>query len=185
MEAIKSGAIRLAPKAMAILVTILLSVIANFIYDAAKSYAITSRSDSPRVVKEVRREIKRIQREKAPFPADLRVVMAGELVVRRGPGQSMPAVGRLYAADLVWLVKTRNRSWSLVEFEDGEGEVVLRGWVFSRHIKPLTGGGRSLRHQTGSRRLPPGAGAFDSGYTDTAERSEDLLDELGFGEDRP
>ncbi len=30
---------------------------------------------------------------------------------------------------------------------------------------------------------PPGAGAFDSGHTDTADRAEDLLDELGFGAD--
>ncbi len=34
-------------------------------------------------------------------------------------------------------------------------------------------------------KLPPGAGAFDSGHTDTADRAEELLDELGFGEDRP
>lgn len=31
------------------------------------------------------------------------------------------------------------------------------------------------------RRLPPGAGAFDSGHLDTAERAEELLGELGFG----
>lgn len=31
--------------------------------------------------------------------------------------------------------------------------------------------------------LPPGEGAFDSGKKDTAERSEELLTELGFGQD--
>ncbi len=31
------------------------------------------------------------------------------------------------------------------------------------------------------RRVPPGAGAFDSGRTDTAERAEDLLADAGFG----
>ncbi|HTG35312.1 MAG TPA: AbrB/MazE/SpoVT family DNA-binding domain-containing protein [Thermoanaerobaculia bacterium] len=36
-----------------------------------------------------------------------------------------------------------------------------------------------------TRKLPPGAGAFDSGYTDTAERAEEVLGELGFGKDRP
>jgi len=43
----------------------------------------------------------------------------------------------------------------------------------------------SLRSQLASRpkRLPPGAGAFDSGHADTAERGEELLGELGFGED--
>ena len=32
---------------------------------------------------------------------------------------------------------------------------------------------------------PPGAGAFASGRGDTAERAEDLLGELGFGEAEP
>lgn len=32
---------------------------------------------------------------------------------------------------------------------------------------------------------PPGAGAFDSGHTDTAERHEELLGELGFGTEAP
>lgn len=32
-------------------------------------------------------------------------------------------------------------------------------------------------------RRPPGAGAFASGRTDTAERAEELLAETGFGED--
>ena len=31
--------------------------------------------------------------------------------------------------------------------------------------------------------IPPGAGAFQSGHVDTAERAEELLGELGFGED--
>lgn len=34
------------------------------------------------------------------------------------------------------------------------------------------------------RRLPPGMGAFESGYTDTAERAEETLGELGFGAER-
>lgn len=32
------------------------------------------------------------------------------------------------------------------------------------------------------REPPPGGGAFDSGHRDTAERNEELLAELGFGE---
>jgi hypothetical protein len=34
------------------------------------------------------------------------------------------------------------------------------------------------------RKLPPGGGAFDSGHTDTASRTEEVLGELGFGKDR-
>lgn len=32
------------------------------------------------------------------------------------------------------------------------------------------------------RALPPGAGEFDSGFTDTAGRTDVVLDETGFGE---
>lgn len=32
-------------------------------------------------------------------------------------------------------------------------------------------------------RRPPGAGAFSSGRTDTAERAEEVLAETGFGDD--
>jgi predicted DNA-binding antitoxin AbrB/MazE fold protein len=42
----------------------------------------------------------------------------------------------------------------------------------------------AFRHSRGPRKVPPGAGAFDSGHTDTAERAEVLLEELAFGEDR-
>jgi hypothetical protein len=43
----------------------------------------------------------------------------------------------------------------------------------------------TLRERLKSRPRPrsPHAGAFDSGYTNTAERAEELLGELGFGED--
>jgi len=41
----------------------------------------------------------------------------------------------------------------------------------------------ALRNQLGKRpaKAPPGAGAFDSGHTDTAERAEELLRRSGFG----
>jgi hypothetical protein len=183
LKAIKSGAIALAPGAAKVLLAILISVIGNFIYDTAKSYVAANVLKTPHVEKAVNQAVKRLQASGASFPLDMRVVIAGELLVRRGPRQSTPVVGRLYAADFVWLLKTRNRSWSLVEFHDDEGEVVLKGWVFSRYIRSLKGGGRSYKKRQA--KLPPGAGAFDSGHRDTAERSEELLGELGFGEDRP
>lgn len=45
---------------------------------------------------------------------------------------------------------------------------------------------RAARESIGGelRDPPPGAGAFESGYSDTAERAEELLGEMGFGEDR-
>jgi len=37
-------------------------------------------------------------------------------------------------------------------------------------------------HRTRSR-LPPGVGAFDSGFRDTAEHAEEILRQTGFGEE--
>lgn len=42
----------------------------------------------------------------------------------------------------------------------------------------------ALTGPSGTRRMPPGAGAFDSGYTDTADRADEILGELRFGEPR-
>lgn len=36
-----------------------------------------------------------------------------------------------------------------------------------------------------ARKAPPGAGAFSSGRSDTAERAEEVLTETGFGVGRP
>jgi bifunctional DNA-binding transcriptional regulator/antitoxin component of YhaV-PrlF toxin-antitoxin module len=36
-----------------------------------------------------------------------------------------------------------------------------------------------------ARKIPPGAGAFDSGHEDTADRADGLLNELGFGKHHP
>ncbi|HEV2853302.1 MAG TPA: SH3 domain-containing protein [Thermoanaerobaculia bacterium] len=134
-----TGTFRLSPKATAVLLAILINLISNFLYDTTKAFLLAEPKTAPRVSKELKREVKKVRRTVSSLPGDLRVVVASELIVRQGPGQSTPAVGRLYGADLVWLIKARNRSWSLVEFQDEDGEVVLQGWVFSRYIQPLRG----------------------------------------------
>jgi hypothetical protein len=39
---------------------------------------------------------------------------------------------------------------------------------------------KKLERSSQARKVPPGAGAFDSGHTDTADRAEELLRELEF-----
>jgi Ribbon-helix-helix protein, copG family len=57
-------------------------------------------------------------------------------------------------------------------------EALRRGEPMSELIRD------ALRAYLGRRpaQAPPGAGAFDSGHSDTAERAEDLLEELSFPE---
>jgi hypothetical protein len=142
LASILSGSIHLPPKAIAALFVILLNLVSAFIYDTTKSFLLVKKGQAPRIATKVKREIRKIQRAVDSLPKDLYVVTASELTIRQGPARRTPAVGRLYGADLVWLISTRNQSWSLVEFQGEDGEVVLRGWVFSRYLKPLRGRSR-------------------------------------------
>ena len=146
-----SGSIHLSPRAGAILLTILLNLISSLLFDTTKSFLLTRTKHAPRIAPEIRREIRKLQAEIPDLPADLRVVLARELTARRAPRKSSPAVGRLYGGDLVRLVNNRGRSWALVEFRDKDGEIVLRGWVFSRSIEPLRRHGRKSRALRGGR----------------------------------
>ena len=101
------------------------------------------RHSKPTIVKEFRVAIRQIDPVIArELPYQARVVIAPILIVRLHPAQRSPQVGRLYAGDVIFLEAVRKRSWSLVEYRDDEGEVAIRGWVFSRYIASLNGGRR-------------------------------------------
>lgn len=130
----------MGPKAGAIVLSLLLSVLANFIYDAIRVDSASKEGASP-IVKEVRREARK-PRGSSVIPLDAHVVVARVLTVRSGPGKKYLGVGFLYAGDMVLVIQTRSRSWSLVQFEDQNGEVLIRGWVFSRYVCRLHGSGK-------------------------------------------
>jgi UDP-2,3-diacylglucosamine pyrophosphatase LpxH len=65
-------------------------------------------------------------------------------------------------------------------FQVAGGEVrLLDAWFNSRAVEWLP------QLEPSPAEPPLGAGAFDSGRTDTASRAEEVLGELGFGKDRP
>src|SRR3954467_9123877 len=130
LNSLGSGGLRLPVGVRKYLVAILINLISSFIFAySVDVYRSWSSAEPPKVSKIAKREVRNIQKQVAYLPCDIRVVIARELTVRRGPGSSTPAVGRLYAGDLVVRIKIRNRSWSLVEFKGENGEVVLQGWV--------------------------------------------------------
>lgn len=70
-------------------------------------------------------------------------------------------------------------------FLDEELELLIKLEAL-RQKKPMAEVIRATLRENLQPGLPPRShhgGAFDSGYTDTAERAEELLGELGFGED--
>jgi hypothetical protein len=139
LSQIKSGAIRLGPKALYCLMTIVLAVIGNLTTDLVKINLLNNGMKAPHVTKVIREGVRKLQKEGVLVPGYARVVIVDELLVRSGPSQKNPAIGRLFAGDLVCLIDRRNRSWSLIEFKDRDDEVVLRGWVFSRYVIHLRG----------------------------------------------
>jgi hypothetical protein len=69
---------------------------------------------------------------------------------------------------------------------DSDQEVLLRLEAERRGQTPerLREALREYLAQTPPPDPPPGAGAFDSGHADTAERAEEILRETGFGQGR-
>lgn len=64
---------------------------------------------------------------------DYRFVTADCLNVREQGSMDSRVIGRLHFGDVIRVVDKR-RHWTLVEWTDGEGQVRVRGWVFTRYI---------------------------------------------------
>jgi hypothetical protein len=69
---------------------------------------------------------------------------------------------------------------------DPEGELLqrLEAARSEKSVERLREDLRKYLSQKPRPDLPPGAGAFDSGHSDTAERAEEILKETGFGQGR-
>lgn len=123
----------------------LIHLLVTLVYDTAIGPKLHHEEKHPTIVKEIRTEAKRGQRTQVVIPSDVRVVIASQLFVHQGPSRRARQVGRLYAGDIVYVEKVKTRSWSLVElvdYESVDGDSVIRGWVFTRYIKRLSGGRR-------------------------------------------
>ncbi len=65
---------------------------------------------------------------------DFRFVTADVLIVRAEDKQKSKIVARLYFGQVVLLIK-KNKNWSSVEWKDDDGDVIIRGWVFTRYLR--------------------------------------------------
>lgn len=64
---------------------------------------------------------------------DYRYAMASELNVREGPSRKTRIVGKLYAGQIVIVVK-KTKNWTLIETSSFDGEVIVRGWAYTRYL---------------------------------------------------
>lgn len=114
-----------------IIVGLVLSVVnpvAEFyIKDALRS------GDKRQVVKDVSKAI--TSEVDAPnHLRSFRIVTAIALNVRQENSTKSTIVGTLYLGDVVEIVD-KKRKWTLVRWEDTDGNTSLRGWVYSRYLR--------------------------------------------------
>jgi uncharacterized protein YgiM (DUF1202 family) len=65
-----------------------------------------------------------------------RIVTATSLNVRKLGSKNSDIVGSLYLGDVVEVIE-KGRKWSLIQWQDGESEATLKGWVYSRYLKVI------------------------------------------------
>jgi len=79
------------------------------------------------------RETLLLSGENVATRATLRIVVSDILPVNAGRRHRSQIVGWLYPGDVVLLVDKR-KGWSLVEFRDQSGQIILTGWVRSKYL---------------------------------------------------
>ena len=64
---------------------------------------------------------------------DFRFVKARELNVRVSPSRKSPRIGFVYFGEVLRVIKAK-KNWTLVERQSEDGEVLIRGWVYTRYL---------------------------------------------------
>jgi len=117
-----------------IIIIILLPIIIN-IY-TAKYFTEPTVTNHSLQIKQIKKEV-----QQKPIDRDLikqfRFVSSSSLNVRSKNNRKSRLVGQLYFGDAVIIVD-KMKNWSLVEYSDDSGEIVIRGWVFTRYLKKFT-----------------------------------------------
>jgi len=70
------------------------------------------------------------------YLSSFRVVTTTSINVRKLGSNKSDVVGKLYLGDVVEVLE-KGRNWSLISWQDGESDALVRGWVFSRYLKAI------------------------------------------------
>lgn len=66
----------------------------------------------------------------------LKIITADNLEVKSEASRKSKCIANLKFGEIV-LVISKNRTWSFIQKNNDEGEVIFRGWVFSRYLKKI------------------------------------------------
>jgi len=87
------------------------------------------------LAKQFKNEIRQIEMD-GEFYNSYRFVSAKILTVRSKNWTKSRCVGKLYFGNLVRVIQ-KKKNWALIEYRDKEGNIIVKGWVFTRYIKRL------------------------------------------------
>jgi hypothetical protein len=85
------------------------------------------------LAKQLKEEVRQIDVD-IEFYKHYRFVSAEALTVRSNNSTRSRYVGKLYFGYLVRIIQ-KKKNWSLIEYRDKEGNIIIQGWVFTRYIK--------------------------------------------------
>lgn len=121
-----------SPSVHAYLGVFLLGILVNLATPSVEEYLIEHGYLRKReVTKAINENVTR--QVPAELLKDLRFVKASELKVRESPSKNSPRVGVVYFSEVLRIVKEK-KDWTLVEHQSEDGEVLIRGWVYTRYL---------------------------------------------------
>ena len=98
-------------------------------------YSPSVQIDYSLLAKQIKKEVRQIE-VGSDFYKYYRFVSGQSLTVRSKNSTKSRCVGKLYFGNLVRIIQ-KKKNWSLVEYRDKEGSIIIQGWVFTRYIKRL------------------------------------------------
>jgi hypothetical protein len=120
----------LHPLASKLIIHIILPL---FIHLAIILFTSQTTYDYTKLVKNIKKEVQQVTVCKDVYDG-YRFVSSSSLTVWSYRNRRSKHIGRLYFGSLVRVLE-KKKNWSLIEYRDRGGEVLIRGWVFTRYIK--------------------------------------------------
>ena len=116
-----------------LIVGLLLSVVSP-ISDFYIKEALNS-GEKRQLIKDVSKAITITSNDKSLLKS-FKIVTATSLNVRKSGHIKSEIIENLYLGDIVEVIE-KGRKWSLITWQDSEANTLVRGWVFSRHLKVI------------------------------------------------
>jgi len=91
------------------------------------------KSNRAKITKHIKNEIPKLIEDETLL-GHMRLVTDRVLNVRRRNYQRSLLLGKLYLGEIVFVIE-KKKNWTLIQWQDEDNDLFIRGWVFSRYLK--------------------------------------------------